>query len=429
MSPRETWDESKALERVRKWVSGELLPATPLPGDDEDLVNSGAVDSMGWVGILPAVEEATAIRNFGNPWPERRPQTIRSIVEAIQEGLSQRATKVTEARVPETMGVGGPVSLGGWGYSLGSLRIEAGQIEQECRLPPGTIRDRAGIECVCRASHEEDEFTLAQQAAERAIEAASLDPEKVDLLVATSATSLTLPSLSATLHSRLLLRESCGALDIGGACVGIIHALATAKALLSTSPNGVSLVVASEVNSRRLSSPEVPGEFRGLFGDGACAFVLGRSESGDDQQSWRLGDFIWGCSGTFASSLRLALRETGELDVSFKGDQLATAAVAQLDRVLDGLENLSGKPRAEVDYFALHEPNPRVVGVFAQRASIPLEKIAFTSKTCGNLGSATCGVSLCTALSTLANRKASYRPLIFIAAVGPGLVWGGGYLD
>ena len=76
-----------------------------------------------------------------------------------------------------------------------------------------------------------------------------------------------------------------------------------------------------------------------------------------------------------------------------------------------------------------HEPNPRLVEIFAQKAGIPLEKVALTSKTCGNLGSATCGVNLCTALTkALANDKAARRPLIFLAAVGPGLMWGGSYL-
>jgi 3-oxoacyl-[acyl-carrier-protein] synthase III len=204
--------------------------------------------------------------------------------------------------------------------------------------------------------------------------------------------------------------------------------MATAKALLSTAQYRAALVVASEVNSRRLSSPQIPGAFRGLFGDGACAFVLARCEKAQDNNP-RLGNFVWGCSGTFASSLRLSLSDAGNLNIQFKGVQLATAAVTQLDRVIDHLERLSGKPRAAVDYFAIHEPNPRVVGVFAQRAKIPLEKIALISETCGNLGSATCGISLCTAMTKASTyRDEVRRPLIYIAAAGPGLIWGGSYL-
>ena len=66
--------------------------------------------------------------------------------------------------------------------------------------------------------------------------------------------------------------------------------------------------------------------------------------------------------------------------------RLASAAVSTLDRILHRLEKMSGKSRSEVSYFALHEPNPRVVGILAQRAKVPWEKIRFVSRTAGNLG-------------------------------------------
>jgi 3-oxoacyl-[acyl-carrier-protein] synthase-3 len=247
--------------------------------------------------------------------------------------------------------------------------------------------------------------------------------------VATSATFLQFPSLAPALHTRLLLPESCGAIDVGGACVGLIHALATAKGLLRESAGQVALVVASEVHSRCLDWPQVPGEFRGLFGDGACALVLGRPDPSSGEAPLRLGRAIWGCSGTFASSLRLTLEDRNELKVRFDGKQLASAAISQMERVLQSLERHSGKSRSEVDSFALHQPNPRIVEILAQKAKIELVKIPLVSNTCGNLGSATCGVSLCQALTQLNKRPNSSRtPLIFLAAVGPGLIWGGSFL-
>ena len=142
-----------------------------------------------------------------------------------------------------------------------------------------------------------------------------------------------------------------------------------------------------------------------------------------------VGEFFGGCSGTLASALRLSLADAGEIEVRFKGEQLASAAVSTLERTLNQLERLSGRSRSEVSYFALHEPNPRVIQILAQRARIPLEKIPLISRTQGNLGSATCGVSLCAALNMAhANEVASARPLIFLAAVGPGLLWGGTYV-
>jgi 3-oxoacyl-[acyl-carrier-protein] synthase-3 len=325
---------------------------------------------------------------------------------------------------------GSEVSIRGWGYALGSVTVDADQIERELHLPPHKIRDGAGIQSLRFAAATEDELILGQRAADIALEMAEVAVEKIDLLVTTSTTFLALPSFAASLHSRLLLGESSGALDVGGACAGLIYSLAVAKGLLRTAPHGVALVVASEVHSRRLSASDMPGEFRGLFGDGACALLVTRAAGTNQRNSLRLGDFVWGCCGTFASSLEVDVRENAELSIQFKGEQLAHAVVTQMDRILEVLENKSGRPRAEADYLALHQPNPRVVEILAERTHIPLERIPLISRACGNLGSATCGVSLCQALTNLRERHDPSRaPLIFMAAVAPGLIWGGTFLS
>lgn len=422
-------DETRALELVRGVVAGELPTGSPMPRDGDDLVGAGLIDSMGWVAILSAIEDAAGIRDFGTLWPEGRPQSIRALVEACRESAGESSDQTRKDDESQGSSSGGAaISLAGWGFALGSLRVGIEEVERRCGLAPGTLRDGAGIESVHRADDTENELVLGRRAAEAAFSGANVAPEAVDFVVATSATFLAFPSLSASLHSLLLLPESCGAIDVGGACVGLIQALATAKALLAGSRHGVALVIAAEVHSRRLPAPQVPGGFRGLFGDGACAFVLARSGSGNNSGVPTVGDFVWGGSGTFASSLRLSLAHTGEIEVQFKGEQLASAAVSTLEHTLHQLENLSGRSRSEVNYFALHEPNPRVVEIFAQRAKVPLEKIPLVSRTSGNLGSATCGVSLCTALNLArANTVSLDRPLVFLAAVGPGLLWGGAY--
>jgi len=424
----------KSVELACQCVAREIGPGVSLPGEEEDLVLSGVLDSMGWVGVLTVIESATGIHNFGNPWPEGRPQSIRALAEAIVEGFAQLTPDSANRASTSAAGSGPIISVAGWGHALGSRLIDAAEIEAICSLPSGTIHDHAGIESVCQAGDREDEATLAQQAAEAALEKSGLEIPDVDLLVATSTTFLRLPSLAATLHTRLLLPESSGAFDVGGACVGVVQALATAKALLAAGSSRNALVVAADLPSRRLASSSAPGEFRGLFGDGSCAFVLSRSESaGPGGRSWRLGDFAWGCAGEFAASLRLAIPEASPVQVEFQGEPLGRAALRQLERLVESLEALTGKPRSEVAYFALHEPNPRLVEIFSRNSCIPLEKMAPISRTCGNLGAATCGVNLCAALAKVdASPVAlsdSSPAVIFVAAVGPGMLFGGTWLE
>ena len=421
------FDLETALATARASVANRL---TPLPQDDVDLVETGALDSMGWVDTLISIESATGIRDFGNPWPDDRPKSIRALAEMICE--AQRSAP--DEKSGETHMAGGQgeceILIEGWGCTLGSRTVNAEQIECDMALPLRKIRDGAGIESVRVAADSEDELALAQRAADIALEMAEGSGERIDFVVATSTTFLGFPSFAASLHSRLLLRETSGALDVGGACAGLIYSLAVAKSLLRTRPQGVALVVAAEVHSRRLNAPQVPGEFRGLFGDGACAFVLTNSATDAQDGGVRLREFVWGCAGAYASSLGVKISDSAGLSVQFKGEQLAHAAVTEMDRVIGALEKLSAKPRSEVDYFALHQPNPRVVEILAEKARIPLERIPLVSKTCGNLGSVTCGASLCQALTSLRERGIHSRtPLIFMAAVAPGLLWGGAFLN
>lgn len=427
MSVTQHQDEASIRELILKLISRELQPSFSVSDDDQDLMATGVIDSMGWVGILSGIEEATGIRNFGASWPEGRAQSVRTLVDAVREELDKLKPQGEQQGLRSEVTRDLSVSVAGWGYCPGSRRVDAATVEQECGLPGGAILDRAGIRSVSRAGEGETELTLGAKAAELALEAAQVELDDVDVLVVTSATSLGFPSLAALLHTRLLLRESCVAIDVGGACVGTIQALATAKALLVNARRQLALVVASEVNSRRLCHPGVPGEFRGLFGDGACAFVLSSDDS--DGKAWRMGDFVSGCSGAFSSSLQVALRPTGKLEVDFKGEQLASAAITTINQVIGNLEDLTGIGRSEVEYFALHEPNPRLAEIVAQRAKIPLERLARTAETCGNLGSVTCGMNLCKALTHLQERSEdSRRRIIYVAAVGPGILWAGTYL-
>jgi hypothetical protein len=291
-SMKQEWNPKSALDVARKIVAQELRPGAPMPADEEDLVRFGLIDSMGWVGILTALEDATEIRSFGNSWPEGRPQSIRGLAEAICEASQSPTSAHASETVQSSEDHSRQLRLVGWCYTLGSRKIQASMVERECGLATGTISERAGIKSVCRADESEDEVSLGFRAAEAALNEAGVESEKVDALVATSATWLALPSLAARVHSRLLLREGCPALDVGGACVGVIYALAAARSIL-TDEGSVALVVASQINSRRLAT--APGEFRGLFGDGACAFVLSRSEEvGPTQQNNgnTLGSFV-----------------------------------------------------------------------------------------------------------------------------------------
>ncbi|PYU60684.1 MAG: hypothetical protein DMG56_15190, partial [Acidobacteria bacterium] len=92
----------------------------------------------------------------------------------------------------------------------GSRIILSGEVDRAFGMPVGKLRSRAGIESLAYVAEGENELTLAATAAQEALRAASCETQALDWIVATSETHHDYPSLSAQLHSRLLMLENCG---------------------------------------------------------------------------------------------------------------------------------------------------------------------------------------------------------------------------
>jgi 3-oxoacyl-[acyl-carrier-protein] synthase-3 len=303
------------------------------------------------------------------------------------------------------------------------------EVDRAFGMPAGKLRDRAGIESLAYAADQENELTLGARAAEEALRAASCAPPQLDWIVATSETHHDYPALSAQLHSRLLVRENCGALDVGGACLGLLNALAVAQSLIASGQAHVVAIVTADVHSRTLTPGRVAGEFGGLFGDGASAFILRSAARGDPSAGYRLGDFLFGCAGQYAAAIQVNDSKDGGLAVQFDGEALSRAAITRMEKTITAIEQRSGIPRASVGGFATHQPNPRLVTLLAKQCGVSPETFPPIARTSGNLGSSTCGAALHAALQNASKPARGERKPIFLASLGPGLLFGGGWLS
>ena len=311
--------------------------------------------------------------------------------------------------------------------SMGSRIIPSEKVDRAFGMPVGKLRGRAGIESLAYAAEGENELALGARAAQEALRVASCGPQQLDWIIATSETHHAYPSFAAKLHSRLLVREDCGALDVGGACLGLLNALAVAQSLLASGQAQTIAVVTADVHSRTLTPDRVAGEFGGLFGDGASAFLLRRAVA-DQSDGFRLGDFLFGCAGQYASAIQVTDSKDGRLDLQFDGEALSRAAITRMEKVLAAVELRSGIPRAAVGGFATHQPNPRLVALLAKQYGVSSELFPPIAKTSGNLGSSMCGAALHACLQAAARQPRGERKPIFLASLGPGLLFGGGWL-
>jgi len=224
------------------------------------------------------------------------------------------------------------------------------------------------------------------------------------------------------------MRENCGALDVGGACLGLLNALAVAQSLIGSGQAKSILVVTADVHSRTLTPGRVAGEFGGLFGDGASAFLVRGANTSGTNGAYLLGEFIFGCAGQYAAAIQVSDSKDGGLGLQFDGEALSRAAITRMEKVLTSVELRSGILRGSVGGFATHQPNPRLVALLAKQCGVSPDTFPPVARVSGNLGSSTCGAALHELLRRASQQAPAARQPIFLASLGPGLLFGGSWL-
>ncbi len=419
--------EDSRRRLVEECFRREAGSAAAIPADNVDLIETGILDSMAWVSFLRAVETVSGVSDLGSGLNERS-ASLGGVLAALQNSASE-ISSVEDAGLNQKISSSpAKAVLTGSSAVLGSRLLPSEEVDRAFGMPAGKLRRRAGIESLAYVAEGENELTLAATAAQEALRAASCGAQELDWIVATSETHHDYPSLSAQLHSRLLVRENCGALDVGGACLGLLNALAVAQSLIGSGRAVTVAVVTADVHSRTLAPGRVAGEFGGLFGDGASAFILRSAAGNDSSDGYRLGEFLFGCAGQYAAAIQVSDTKDGSLNVQFEGEALSRAAITRMEKVLASVELRSGIPRGSVGGFATHQPNPRLVALLAKLCGVSPGTFPPVAQVSGNLGSSTCGAALHEALRNALKQARHNRRPIFLASLGPGLLFGGGWL-
>lgn len=312
--------------------------------------------------------------------------------------------------------------------AFGSRIIPSEEVDHAFGMPTGKLKSRAGIVSVAYAAEDEDEGTLGHQACRQLLQETGQDTENLDWILAASETHHAYPSLAAILHAKLRLRENCNALDVGSGCLALLQTLAVAQALLVSGRAKRILVATADVHSRTLGPGRADGEFGGLFGDGASAFLLSNKPRDAKGLAYRLGEFFFGCASKYAEAIAVSESGQGKLDVQFDGDALSRAAVSRMEKVIDEVEHRSGISRDHVGTFATHQPNPRLVTILAKQLGVSIQLFPPIGSVRGNLGASMCGAALHAALHQAAEQPAEQRLPVFLASLGPGLIFGGGWM-
>jgi 3-oxoacyl-[acyl-carrier-protein] synthase III len=262
---------------------------------------------------------------------------------------------------------------------------------------------------------------LARRAALRALAAAGMTGEEIDLLIlATTTPDNTFPATAAKVQAQIGMTKGC-AFDVQAVCSGFIYALATADNFIKAGQARSALVIGAETFSRILDWSD-----RGtavLFGDGAGALVLRAvAEAGPGQRGilsthlhsdGRDYDMLYVDGGPSAT------QTTGH--VRMDGREVFRNAVKRLAEAVDEALAANHLTAAEIDWLVPHQANRRIIDSMARKLALPAEKVVVTIDRHANTSAASVPLALAEA-----SGDGRIRPgqLVLVEAMGGGLTWG-----
>ena len=286
------------------------------------------------------------------------------------------------------------------------------------------ITERTGIRERRIAEKGQTTSDLAYEASRKALKAAGLGADELDLiLVATMTPDMILPSMGCVLQEKLGAKKAA-AFDIYAACSGFIYGMSIASAFIKAGVYKNILLVGAEVLSRFTDWEDRTTCI--LFGDGAGAAVIQRHAgkrgilSTHLHSDGSLGDLIQVPAG---GALHPASHDTIRKRMHFvkmKGNETFKAAVRALEGVVqEALEHNKVKPE-EIDYLIPHQANLRIIQAMAQRLNMPMDKVVLNLPKYGNTSAASIPMALDEAVR---HGRIKENHLLLFEAFGGGLTW------
>ncbi|MDQ1440342.1 MAG: 3-oxoacyl-[acyl-carrier-protein] synthase [Acidimicrobiaceae bacterium] len=249
--------------------------------------------------------------------------------------------------------------------------------------------------------------SLAIEAGRKALDAAHLGAEDIDLLIlCTTTPDQAVPATSSVVQSALGLH--CAAFDLNAACAGFVYGLVTAASFITGGAHRV-LVIGSETLSRLVDWTD--RETAVLFGDGAGAVVVEEVPGDSSLLGWDVG---------VDGQLQPILYADHGGSLQMVGKEVFRRAVrATVESSQAAMERAKVTPD-DIALFVPHQANSRIIEAACARLEIPIERAAVMLDRTGNTSSASIPLALCEAVD--AGRVAD-GDLILMSGFGAGMTW------
>jgi len=283
------------------------------------------------------------------------------------------------------------------------------------------IRDRSGIERRHIAAEGETTCDLCEHASRRAMEAAGVTAEDIDMIVVgTTTPDQIFPNVACLLQERLGNR-GVPAIGLEAACSGFIYGLSIADKFIRTGAAKRVLVVGAETLSRFVDWTDRSTCV--LFGDGAGAVII---EAADDagiisthiHADGGYKDLLYFPSGVSKGFNDL---KSGKDFVQMKGNEVYRVAITTLGRIAKETLDANGMTTDDIDWLVPHQANLRIIEATAKKLKMPMERVVLTVQDHGNTSAASVPMALDVAIR---DGRIQRGQTLLLEAFGGGFTWG-----
>ena len=308
----------------------------------------------------------------------------------------------------------------GWGTALPPAVLTNDDMSRIVETSDEWIATRTGIK-ERRISHV-DVSELGRVAGLRAIAAAGLEPDQIDMVINATCTPENLLPATAGLIQDKIGATGAGAMDLNANCSGFVYAHTVADSMVKTGVASRVLVLGAEKFSYILDWTDRSTCV--LFGDGAGAIVVEATDQPVGLMASELGN-----DGSAAEHLCLPGRGTAgqvaALDpltagVRMNGPEIFRRAVTMMGEASQRVVKEAGWSLDEVDLLVPHQANQRILDATARRLGLDNAKVFSNLHAYGNTSAATIPIALAEALEQ--GRVTPGANLVFVA-FGGGLSW------
>jgi len=313
--------------------------------------------------------------------------------------------------------IGRPVAIAGLGVHAPERVLTNQDLEKIVDTSDQWITERTGIKRRHVAEPGTTTFSLATEAARKALAATAVRPEELDMIIVATCTGDTVLPTTACLVQRRLDLGGIPAFDVGAACSGYVYALATARGLIRAGDAETVLVVATEAMTSLVDYTD--RQTCVLFGDGAGASVVTAAPEGG------IRAVRWGADGSEADLIYYGPKsgEGGTGDgLRMYGKGTFRMAVERMTEVATRLCEDTGWDASDIDLLVPHQANLRIIEAAAKRLGVPMERVMVDIDRLGNTSAASIPIALAEAERS---GRLHGGDRVLCLAFGSGTTWGG----